>query len=153
MAADAAPAPTTNGTPAANKPLELAITLPSNPHTKIHIHLTLLPTTLIALLTTSTPESPPNSAAFGSYVYAMPDRYNPTQPISTPLYTVTGSLEFAERMAKLLAKKTGKGCYVSWSGDLSGGVQGGSVEEEMEAFRAVVKTVVEANEREGSGHS
>lgn len=151
MAADAVSAPTTNGTPAADKPVELAITLPSNPHTKIHVHLTLLPTTLIALLTTSTPESPPNTAVLGSYVYAMPDRYNPSQPISTPLYTVTGSLEFAERMAKLLAKKTGKGCYVSWSGDLSGGVQGGSVEEEMEAFRAVVKTIVDADAGQGSG--
>lgn len=151
MAADAALAPTTNGTPAGSRPLELAVTLPSNPHTRIHLHVTLLPTTLILLLTTSTPESPPNSAVLGSYVFAMPDRYNPSQPISTPLYTVTGSLEFAERMAKLLAKKTGKGCYVSWSGDLSGGVQGGSMEEEMEAFRAVVKTVVEADGKAGSG--
>lgn len=45
-------------------------------------------------------------------------------------------------MAKLLARKTARACYVGSSVDLSGSVQGGIVEEEMEAFGAVVKVVM-----------
>ena len=45
-------------------------------------------------------------------------------------------------MAKLLAKRTGMPCYVGSSIDLSAAAGGGSVEEEMAAFRAVVEVVM-----------
>ncbi len=68
-------------------------------------------------------------------------RYNPTQPLSTPLYTIPSSLDFTTRMAKVLVRKTGLVCYVGGSINLTGSAGGGSVEEEMEAFRAVVGVV------------
>lgn len=45
-------------------------------------------------------------------------------------------------MARLLARKTGKPCYVGSSINLSNAAGGGSVEEEMLAFRAVVEVVL-----------
>ncbi|OQO05966.1 hypothetical protein B0A48_10062 [Cryoendolithus antarcticus] len=144
MAAGAHLTSTTNGThPAASaKPLQLAITLPSNPQTRVHLHLTLTPTTLLLHSTTTSPETPSSSAALGSFVYALPDRYNPSQPLSTPLYTIPSTVDFTTRLAKVLVRKTAKACYVSWSGDLTGGVMGGSVEEEMEVFRGIVEVVM-----------
>lgn len=44
-------------------------------------------------------------------------------------------------MAKLLTRKTKKPCYVSSSINLSGSVQGGTVEEEIEAFKTIVQVV------------
>ena len=61
--------------------------------------------------------------------------------MSTPLYTLPSSLDFTTRMAKLLVRRTNRPCYVGSSVDLSGAVGGGTVDEEMEAFRAVVQTV------------
>ena len=68
-------------------------------------------------------------------------RYNPTQPLSTPLYTVPSSLDFATRMAKVLVRKTGRVCYVGSSINLAGAAGGGTVDEEMDAFRAIVGAV------------
>lgn len=61
--------------------------------------------------------------------------------MSTPLYTVASSLDFATRMAKLLVRKTKRVCYVGSSVNLAGAAGGGTVEEEMEVFRAVVDVV------------
>jgi len=44
-------------------------------------------------------------------------------------------------MAKLLVRRTGKVCYVGSSVYLAGTAGGGTVEEEMEAFRAVIDVV------------
>lgn len=73
--------------------------------------------------------------------YSHGQRYNPTQPLSTPLYTLPSSVDFVTRLAKVLVRKTGRVCYVGGGINLSGAAQGGSVEEEMEAFRAVVEAV------------
>jgi hypothetical protein len=74
-------------------------------------------------------------------------RYNPTQPLSTPLYTLPSSLDFTTRMAKVLARKTSMPCYVGSSVNLSSAAGGGTVEEELEAFRLVVNVVMRAVER------
>lgn len=143
MATSVSSQPVANGThPPTPKPLQLAFTLPSNPHTKLHLQLTLHSTTLLLFLTTTAPDTASQATPLGSFVYALPDRYNPTQPLSTPLYTIPQTLDFTTRMAKLLARKTARACYVGSSVDLSGSVQGGIVEEEMEAFGAVVKVVM-----------
>ena len=92
----------------------------------------------------------------GSFVYAIPDRYNPSEPLCTALYTTSPTLDFATRMAKVLARKTGKSVHVGNSvslggpgsaiGDMEGGSFGGvgnsSVEEEMEAFRLALRAVM-----------
>lgn len=44
-------------------------------------------------------------------------------------------------MAKLLARRTQKLCYVGGSINLMGAAGGGTVDEEMEAFRAIVHVV------------
>lgn len=55
-------------------------------------------------------------------------------------------------MAKVLSQRTKRPCYVGSSVNLSGAVGGGTVEEEMEAFRAVVDVVTTGVARaEGSG--
>lgn len=143
MATSASGQPVTNGIhPAPAKPLELAFTLPSNPHTQIHLQLTVHATTLLLFVTTTTPENTSQPTPLGSFVYALPDRYNPSQPLSTPVYSITPTLDFTQRLAKLLARKTGRACYVGNSATFRDSVQGGTVEEEMEAFGAVVKIVM-----------
>ncbi|KAF2717294.1 hypothetical protein K431DRAFT_233463 [Polychaeton citri CBS 116435] len=124
------------------KPIEVAISLPSNPGTRLHLHLTTHATSFMLFLTTASIEGGNGLASMGSLVYAMPDRYNPSQPLSTPLYTLPSTLDFATRLAKLLARRTKMACYVGSSVNLSDAIGGGTVEEEMEAFRAVVDTVI-----------
>lgn len=69
-------------------------------------------------------------------------------PLSTPLYTQGGTLDFATRLAKLLAKKVGKPVYVGNSISFAGAGMGGTVEEEMEGFRRCVEVVTAALQRE-----
>lgn len=61
--------------------------------------------------------------------------------MSTTIYSATSSLDFATRLAKVLAHRLKKPCYVGSSISLSAAAGGGSVDEEMEAFRYVVQTV------------
>lgn len=62
--------------------------------------------------------------------------------MSTPLYTVEATLEFTSRLAKLVAKKTQLPTYVSNSISLASTGLGGTMEEEMEAYRKVVEVVM-----------
>lgn len=73
MAAGAGSAPVTNGTHTSNKPIELSISLPHSPGTRIHFHLTILATSLMLFLTNASIDSGQGGAAMGSLVYAMPD--------------------------------------------------------------------------------
>ncbi|KAF2769363.1 hypothetical protein EJ03DRAFT_272443 [Teratosphaeria nubilosa] len=142
-----------NGTsPTPFKPLELAVTLPSNPSTKIHLHLTHLPTSLLLLLTSTTLDASSHAAPtnLGTLIYAMPDRYNPSQPMSTPLYTSPASQDFATRLAKVLVRRTGKLCYVGGGINLRDAAGGGTVDEEMEAFRAIVDVVCTESKQDGA---
>lgn len=62
--------------------------------------------------------------------------------MSTALYTQPYTIDFATRLAKLLARKTGKPCYVGWSGGFTEMARGGDVEEEMGALRNIGEVVV-----------
>lgn len=73
MATGASTAPLSNGTHSAIKPIQLAVTLPHSPGTKIHLHLTVLATSLVLFLANTSTEAGPGSASLGSFVYAMPD--------------------------------------------------------------------------------
>ena len=55
-------------------------------------------------------------------------------------------------MAKALARKSKIPCYVGSSINLSGTAGGGSVEEEMEAFHAIVNVVTTELERSKNTH-
>ncbi|KAK0285171.1 hypothetical protein LTR35_005373 [Friedmanniomyces endolithicus] len=142
MAAGAGQAPiVTNGVHTAGQPFELSVGLPHNLGTRIHLHLTILATSIILFLSSATLDGAHAGAAMSSFIYAMPDRYNPSQPLTTSLYTQPSSQDFSARLAKVLVRRTGKLCYVGGSMNLANAVGGGTVDEEMEAFRAIVAVV------------
>ncbi|KAL9063377.1 MAG: hypothetical protein Q9161_009502, partial [Pseudevernia consocians] len=62
-------------------------------------------------------------------------RLNPSEPLSTSLYAVPGSIDFATRVAKILARRTGLPTYVGCSAVFGSSV----IEEEMAAVRAAVE--------------
>ncbi|KAI9810085.1 MAG: hypothetical protein M1827_006696 [Pycnora praestabilis] len=136
----------TNFGPAA--PIQLSFPLPRSPHTTVHLHLTILSTTLLLFLTTATGDVS-GSSSLGSFIYAMPDRTHLTNVLSTPLYARESSLEFTTRIAKLLARKTGKPVYVGNSVSFAGAGMGGTVEEELEGFGRIVEVVLGVVEKEG----
>ncbi|CAK4030127.1 uncharacterized protein RCC_09633 [Lecanosticta acicola] len=141
MAVGAGTSHAANGVHDSSKPIEIAIDLPQSPGIRVNVHLTTLETSILLFLTSSSTETAQGAASMGSFVYAMPDRYNPTQPMSTALYTMPSSLDFTTRIAKVLCRRLQKPCYVGCSINLSGAAGGGSVEEEMEAFRNIVEVV------------
>ncbi|KAK2017830.1 hypothetical protein LZ32DRAFT_614128 [Colletotrichum eremochloae] len=120
---------------------QISLPLPRSLDTRIHVHLTTKAKAVTLFLTSVTQDEQSGPAALGSFVYALPNRLEPAQPISTAIYSVESTLEFTTRMAKLLAKRTGMPVYVGCSINLSGSAMGLSVEEEMEAFRAIVDVV------------
>jgi hypothetical protein len=71
-------------------------------------------------------------------------RFNSSQPLATTLYSTEATLEFATRMARLLAKKTRLPVYVGSSISLASTTLGGTVEEEMGAFKAVASVTLQA---------
>lgn len=80
--------------------------------------------------------------AAGHPPLTISQRYNPSQPLSTPLCTVEPTLEFTTRLAKLLARKTQRPTYVGNSISLASTGLGGTVDEEMEAFKKVVEVTL-----------
>lgn len=62
--------------------------------------------------------------------------------MSTPLCTVEPTLEFTTRLAKLLARRTQLPTYVGNSISFASTGLGGTVEEEMDAFKKVVEVTL-----------
>jgi len=117
--------------------------MPKAPETRIHLQLTIQKTSLLLFLTTALNGNTSEAAPLGSFVYALPDRLNTGQTLSTPLYTYESSIEFTTRLAKLLARKTSKPVYVGNSISFASAGMGGTVEEEIEGFKKVVEVVME----------
>ncbi|KAL3425963.1 hypothetical protein PVAG01_02754 [Phlyctema vagabunda] len=133
---------TISGELSSHEPMQLSFPLPKAPDTRIKLHLTISTTSLLLFLTTCISGEVSVTAPLGSFVYALPDRLHPGQTISTPLYTYESSVEFTTRLAKLLARKTGKATYVGNSISFASAGMGGTVEEEMEGFKKVVEVVM-----------
>ncbi|KAK3062667.1 hypothetical protein LTS18_003594 [Coniosporium uncinatum] len=135
-----------NGTHApstSSKPIQLALPLPHAPHSRIHIHLTILKNSLLLFLSTSSAESGSTLAPMGSLVYAMPNRTNASaQPLSTALYPQSTTVDFATRIARILARRSGKPTYVGNSMSFAAAGLGGAVEEEMEGLNRVIEVVM-----------
>ncbi|KAL1963667.1 hypothetical protein VTN77DRAFT_7988 [Rasamsonia byssochlamydoides] len=129
------------------QPLEISFPLPKTPYTTLHIHLTFLATsTMVFLSTTTTGDSGGGGAGgtlkpMGSFVYAMPDRTNPRSTISTALYSSPGSIDYATRTAKILARRMGIPVYVGCNIDPV--ATGSTAEEEMEGFSKIVDVIME----------
>ncbi|KAM7208830.1 hypothetical protein V8F20_000993 [Naviculisporaceae sp. PSN 640] len=123
-------------------PVELSIPLPRSVNTRIYMQLTVKSKAITLFLTTASAEEAGAPTPMGSFVYAIPDRYNPSQPLSTALFTVEPTIEFTTRMAKLIARKTRLPAYVGNSISFASTGLGGTVEEEMEAFKQVAGLVL-----------
>ncbi|KAL2268525.1 hypothetical protein VTJ83DRAFT_3371 [Remersonia thermophila] len=123
-------------------PIQLSFPLPRSLGTRVYLHLTVKPKAIVLFLTTASPEEASTPTPFGSFVYALPDRYNPSQPLSTPLCTVEPTVEFTTRVAKAIAKRAGRPVYVGNSISLASMGLGGTAEEEMEALAKVVEVVM-----------
>ncbi|KAI1462429.1 hypothetical protein F4805DRAFT_410611 [Annulohypoxylon moriforme] len=126
-----------------DEPIQLSFPLPRSLDTKIHLRLTIKSKVILLFLTTVAADEQDNAAPMGSFVYALPDKYNPTQPLSTTIYSVEPTLEFTTRLAKILAKKTQMPVYVSNSISFANTGLGGTVEEEMEALKRIVEVSFE----------
>ncbi|KAI4599829.1 hypothetical protein KJ359_001565 [Pestalotiopsis sp. 9143b] len=120
----------------------LSFPLPKSLDTRVHMRLITKSKVLIVHLTTVTAEEAGNAVPLGSMVYALPDRFNPDVPISTPIYKEEPTYDFTNRIAKILVKKTQMHVYVSNSISLASTGLGGTFEEEMEAFKKVVQVAL-----------
>jgi len=144
-------------------PIQLSLPLPRSLDTRIYLQLTIRAKSITLFVTTASSEEAGAPTPLGSFVYAIPDvcsklmtpcpsssthqlntfqRYNPSQPLSTPLNTVEPTIEFTTRLAKLVAKKSQLPTYVANSVSFMGAGLGGSVEEELEAFKQVAGLVL-----------
>ena len=65
-------------------------------------------------------------------------RLNPSDPLSTALCPVPSSIDFATRVANILARKTGKPTYVGCSATFGGA----TVEEEVEGVKAAIAAIM-----------
>ncbi|KAF8470884.1 hypothetical protein BDZ91DRAFT_693894 [Kalaharituber pfeilii] len=96
-----------------------------------------------------------SSTELGSFVVAIPNLRDPAAlPASTPLYVREQNLDTTTRIARILARKSKRPCYVGCSMDFAAAGLGGSVEEVMEGIRVVVRVVGgEVGRIEGAGES
>ncbi|KAI1469995.1 uncharacterized protein F4812DRAFT_421146 [Daldinia caldariorum] len=123
---------------AIHEPIQLSFPLPKSLDTRIHLRLDIKSKVITLFLTTVAADEEDQAAPLGSFVYALPDKYNPSQPLSTTIFAVEATLEFTTRLAKILAKKTQMPVYVGNSISFANTGLGGTVEEEMEALKKVV---------------
>ncbi|KAI1391359.1 uncharacterized protein F4822DRAFT_183178 [Hypoxylon trugodes] len=122
--------------------IQLSFPLPRSLDTKIHLRLTIKSKNITLFLTTRSADEENQPCSMGSFIYALPDKYNPDQPLSTTIYSREDTLELTTRLAKILAKKTQMPVYVGNSISFANTGLGGTVEEEMEAFKKVVEVTL-----------
>ncbi|RSL77830.1 hypothetical protein BHE90_007438 [Fusarium euwallaceae] len=123
--------------------VELSVPLPRSLDTRIYLRLSTKAKSVLLNLTTASQDELATPTSMGSFVYALPNRLNPVQPLSTTLYSSESSVEFTTRLAKLLARRMQLPVYVSNSMSFADAGMGGTVEEEMEAFKTIVQIVLE----------
>ncbi|KAI0408049.1 hypothetical protein F4802DRAFT_594494 [Xylaria palmicola] len=126
-----------------SEPIQVSFPLPRGIDTKIHIRLTVQSKAILLFVTTVAAEDSDKPAPMGSFVYALPDKYNSNQPLSTTIYSAEATLEFTTRLAKIIAKKTNMPVYVGNSISFANTGLGGTMEEEMEAFKQVVAVAID----------
>ena len=146
----------------------MSMLLPRALDTKIYMRLSVQTKAVLLSLTTAAQDELANAAGMGSFVYALPDvssnpfcagnrltqrlkKYNDTQPLATALFPHEPTLEFTTRMAKLLARRLQRPVYVTNSISFANAGMGGTVEEEMEAFRAIVQVTLQKLQEAGVG--
>jgi hypothetical protein len=66
---------------------------------------------------------------------------NPRSPISTAIYSVPASIDYATRTAKILARRLTRPVYVGCSVDVQS--MGVTADEEMEGFTKMIREIIE----------
>ncbi|PHH90307.1 hypothetical protein CDD83_4045 [Cordyceps sp. RAO-2017] len=122
---------------------QLSIPLPRSLDQRIYMRLSTQAKAVVLSLTTASQDELARPPAMGSFVYALPNRFNAHEPLSTTLFSHEPTLEFTVRLAKLIARRTQLPTYVTNSISFADAGMGGTVEEEMEAFRSIVDVVLE----------
>ncbi|WZH47485.1 uncharacterized protein QYS62_008630 [Fusarium acuminatum] len=127
--------------------IELSVPLPRSLDTRIYLRLSTKAKSIVLFTTTASQDELAAPVSMGSFIYALPNvstaRFYQAQPLSTTLYSSETSVEFTTRLAKLLARKSQLPVYVTNSISFANAGMGGTVEEEMEAFKTIVQVVVE----------
>ncbi|KAK7418574.1 hypothetical protein QQZ08_011199 [Neonectria magnoliae] len=123
--------------------VQLSLPVPQSLDTRIYLRLSTKAKAIMLFLATATQDEIAAPTPLGSFVYALPNRLNVGQPLSTTLYSSEASVEFTTRLAKLLARKTELPVYVSNSMSFANAGMGGTVEEEMEAFKTIANITLE----------
>ncbi|KAL6243504.1 hypothetical protein RBB50_009497 [Rhinocladiella similis] len=128
------------------QPIETSFPLPKHPHLNFHAHMSFLGNcVMVHLTTTDLDQSHTSLPPLGSFVYAMPDLSNDSTAISTPLTTSGSSIDYATRMAKILARRMRQPVYVGCSMNFAGT----TAEEEMEGLTVAVTEIMRQwNERQ-----
>ena len=165
--------------PSTDTDVQVAFPLPKSLDTKIHLRLSVKAKVIVVYLTTVSADDVGKPVPLGSLVYALPNvscayscllilvaanlpalwwltecqKYNASQPLSTTIYHVEATVEFTIRLAKVLARKTALPVYVANSISLMSTGLGGTVEEEMEAFKQVVAVVTQHLRDVGIAHA
>ncbi|EHY54285.1 hypothetical protein HRR83_008137 [Exophiala dermatitidis] len=122
------------------EPVHISFPLPKHPHLNFHAHLTCYGNcTMVHLTTTDIGEPEGSVPPLGSFVYAMPDMRNDRSVISTALSTSGSSIDYATRMAKILARKMRQPVYVGCSMNFAGTTP----EEEMEGLTVAVEQIMQ----------
>ncbi|KYK57050.1 hypothetical protein DCS_04057 [Drechmeria coniospora] len=122
---------------------QLSIPLPQSLDTRVYLRLSTQAKAIVLCLTTASLDQLAGPKPMGSFVYALPDRFNPQQPLSTTLFSHEPTIEFATRLAKMIARKSQLPVYVTNSMIVADAGMGGTVEEEMDVLRAIVKLTLE----------
>ncbi|OJJ50076.1 hypothetical protein ASPZODRAFT_128686 [Penicilliopsis zonata CBS 506.65] len=125
---------------------EISFSLPKTPYTTAHAQVTVFPKCALVFLATTAPGDTAVKP-MGSFVYSMPDK----NFSSTTMYS-SNSVEYATRVSKILARRTGLPVYVGCSIDSAS--LGMTVEEEMEGLRRVVEectSLIQENRVEKKG--
>jgi hypothetical protein len=130
-------------TMAQNEAVEFSIPLPGSLDTRIYVRLSTQAKAILLSLTTASQDELSAAKPMGSFVYALPNRFDAQQPLATTLFTSEATLEFTTRMARLLARKTQLPVYVTNSISLANTAMGGTMEEEMAAFKGIVEVVLD----------
>jgi hypothetical protein len=136
------------------KSLQLAIQSPGNRQFKIHAHLTSFTTSIILFLSSSSDGEVEGHPPMGSFVCAMPNvtRFLPLKDqstkslqrldrqhvLSTALYSSETTIDYANRVAKILAHRMNLPVYVGCSVNLLGS----NIEEEMESLGELTKVIM-----------
>jgi hypothetical protein len=153
---------------ASGQVIEFSIPFPHSLDTRIHLRLATQAKAIVLSLTTASQDEIGAATSLGSFVYALPDvsgksssccvwdewpcgggrmltlaqRTQNQQPLATTLFSYEATVEFTTRLAKLLARKTQLPIYVSNSMSFANAGMGGTVEEEMEAFKSIVQATL-----------